>query len=234
VRALSACDSTTVGSQQKSPAPKWSVRRADKRLVEAGIIVPILPAKTTWNVLDGYFENTIARATKRTPNTVATFSLAAVAVRFRAYIAGKQLEQQLDVARRVQQDLLPPASQTGQSFRMAAVCLPAEHVGGDFYDTFHVNHEDSAFILGDVSGKGIPAALLMGVIHGAVRSSRWSECPEQHVEATRQVNRLLYEHASGERFASMFWSYFDSRTELLHYINAGHCSPMEAVEVWQE
>jgi len=86
--------------------------------------------------------------------------------------------------------------------------------------------DGAAFVLGDVSGKSIPAALLMGVIHGAVRSSSWTESRWHHEEATRQINRLLWERASRERFASMFWSYFDPKKGLLRYVNAGHFPPL--------
>ena len=81
-------------------------------------------------------------------------------------------------------------------------------------------------IFGDVSGKDIPAAMLTGVIHGAVRSSSWTRSAAEHNDATGQLNRLLYERASRERSVSMVWSYFDPETELLHYVNAGHPAPL--------
>jgi hypothetical protein len=64
--------------------------------------------------------------------------------------------------------------------------------------TFHT----SRMVMGDVSGKGVPAALLMGVIHGAVRSSLWSESSLLHESESQELNRLLCESASTERFAS--------------------------------
>jgi hypothetical protein len=153
-------------------------------------------------------------------------SLALMARRFRAYVAGQRLEQQLAIARQVQEDLLPANRPAARSFDLAAHNAPAAQVGGDFYDTFPTDNLGHAFVLGDVSGKGIPAALLMGVLHGAVRSSSWTESPQQHVEATRRLNRLLCEHASHERFATMFWAYYDAPSGLLHYVNAGHCPPL--------
>jgi len=153
-------------------------------------------------------------------------ALAAMALRFRSYMEGKQLERQLAIARQVQQDLLPAARKPAKEFDLAAECIPAAGVGGDFYDVFSVNGDGEAFVLGDVSGKGMPAALLMGVIHGAVRSSAWTGSARQHEEATRRINRLLCEHASQERYASMFWSYFDRRSQLLRFVNAGHHAPL--------
>ena len=108
---------------------------------------------------------------------------------------------------------------------MVAEYQPAEEVAGDFYDTFRTE-AGLALVIGDVSGKGIPAALLMGVIHGAVRSGRWTESRARHEHETAELNRLLCERTSGERFASMFWSYCDTGNTVVHYVNAGHCAPM--------
>jgi sigma-B regulation protein RsbU (phosphoserine phosphatase) len=83
-----------------------------------------------------------------------------------------------------------------------------------------------ALVCGDVSGKGIPAALLMGVLHGAVRSVDWYDSPPAHEAATRRLNRMLCDRASDARFACLFWGYYDARSERLHYINAGHCAPL--------
>ena len=153
-------------------------------------------------------------------------SLIAIALRLRSYIVGRRLEQEVEIARSVQRDLLPSSKRELDGFEVAADYLPASRVSGDFYDAFRVRTERAAFVLGDVSGKGLPAALLMGVMHGAVRSSSWTESPQQHQEATRQINGLLCERAATERYATMFWSYFDPQSQHLKYINAGHCPPL--------
>jgi hypothetical protein len=125
---------------------------------------------------------------------------------FRSYVRGKQLEQQVEIARQVQANLLPRNTDLGGGVQVVAEYQPAEEVAGDFYDTFHTE-AGLALVIGDVSGKGIPAALLMGVIHGAVRSGMWTESRARHEHETAELNRLLCERTSGERFASMFWSY---------------------------
>ena len=153
-------------------------------------------------------------------------SIVLVALRFRAYLTGRHLEQQVEVARLVQRDLLPAGGHAPRDFDASADYLAANGVAGDFYDAFEATPDHAAFVLGDVSGKGVPAALLMGVIHGAVRSSSWTGSPHHHEEATARLNRLLCERASCDRFASMFWCYFDRETGLLQYINAGHLPPL--------
>lgn len=144
---------------------------------------------------------------------------------FRSYVRGKHLEQQLEIAREVQANLLPRKTQHGGDVQLALEYQPAEDVGGDFYDTFQTDH-GLALVIGDVSGKGIPAALLMGVIHGAVRSSAWTDSGGSHEHETAALNQLLCERASGEQFASMFWSYCDAQHHAVQYVNAGHCPPM--------
>jgi len=145
---------------------------------------------------------------------------------FRSYAQGKHLEEQLEIARQVQSELLPPLTDKYVGVQLSTEYTPAEQVGGDFYDVFCLKNNGTALVMGDVSGKGVPAALLMGVIHGAVRSSLWSESPAQHETESRRLNRLLCERASGERYASMFWCYHDPNTHCLSYVNAGHCPPL--------
>jgi len=149
-------------------------------------------------------------------------------LRFRSYVHTQELERQLQLARQVQQALLPTTSKISERVDVAAVCVPAWQVGGDFYDTFAVNEDDLALVLGDVSGKGVPAALLASLVHGAIRSSNWVASPSHHEQALNDLNRLLLERASGERYVTMFSCYYDHTERALHYINAGHCPPLLA------
>jgi len=142
---------------------------------------------------------------------------------FRNYVRGRRLELQLEIARQVQSELLPSGTETWEPVRLATVYRPAEQVGGDFYDAFRAGDGRIAIVMGDVSGKGVPAALVMGVIHGAVRSSAWPESTANHERESAQLNRLLCEKADGARYASIFWCYYEPPARLLCYVNAGHC-----------
>jgi len=146
-------------------------------------------------------------------------------LRFPSYMHGKQLEQQLALARSVQQTLLPSASPDCGRLDVAARCDPAWQVGGDFYDVFVAQQDRVAMLLGDVSGKGLPASLLMGLVHGAVRSSSWAGSGVEHEEASRSLNDLLCMRTTVERFASLFWCYYDPHEKSLRYVNAGHLPP---------
>jgi hypothetical protein len=86
--------------------------------------------------------------------------------RFPQYVLGKQLEQQMELARQVQKDLCPHANPSFENLDFAAECVSAWQVGGDFYDVFRTDQGSIALLLGDVSGKGLPAAVLMGLILG--------------------------------------------------------------------
>jgi sigma-B regulation protein RsbU (phosphoserine phosphatase) len=99
-------------------------------------------------------------------------------------------------------------------------------VSGDFYDVFRAADGRIALVMGDVSGKGVPAALVMGVIHGAVRSSRWPDSAAAHERESGRLNLLLCENVSGARYASMFWCYYEPLARRLCYVNAGHCPPL--------
>lgn len=153
-------------------------------------------------------------------------SLVMMRIRFKAYLAGQYLATQLEHARRVQQDLLPSARQSNDAYETAGTCAPASELNGDFYDVFTVRGTGTAVVVGDVAGKGVPAAMLASVMQGAVRSSNWAGTGRRHVECTRQLNQLLCERASCERYASMFWGYFLPESNVFRYVNAGHLPPL--------
>lgn len=152
-------------------------------------------------------------------------SLVLIARRFGAYVRGKQLEAQIDVARQVQQDLLPRTGSPPPGVDVAAECLPAARVGGDFFDIVSLPGQRYAFLVGDVSGHGISAALLMGLIHGAMSGPHWGVADDEASRAA-QLNHLLVTKSSEERFASLFWCAFDPAAASLRYINAGHPPPL--------
>lgn len=153
-------------------------------------------------------------------------SMAVLGLRLNHYVRGKQIEQQVALARRVQQDLLPSGCPACGELDFAAVCEPAWQVGGDFYDIFPADSGRVEVILGDVSGKGVPAALLMFLLHGAVRSSAITGDRHTLEEACRRLNQLLCSRTAVERFASLFWCYYDPAAAQLHYVNAGHLPPI--------
>lgn len=149
-------------------------------------------------------------------------SVAVIGMRAPHYLRGKYLESELQLAKRVQSDLQPKPQSVPSHVEFAACALAADHVGGDFYDIFVTDSGKVAIVLGDVSGKGVPAALLVSVLHGAIRSSTAA----QHEFACERINGMLCERTACERFATLFWGVFDPSTNNLRYVNAGHAAPM--------
>jgi phosphoserine phosphatase RsbU/P len=88
-------------------------------------------------------------------------------LRFPHYVRGKQLERQTELAREVQRDLLPSTDVVLETLDFAAECAPAQQVGGDFYDAFSDGQVRIALVLGDVSGKGLPASVVVGLLQYA-------------------------------------------------------------------
>jgi len=158
-------------------------------------------------------------------------ALVVLVLRFRAHLSARRVERQIEIARQVQRGMLPPASSSPRDFQVAAEWRPAASVSGDFYDAFDLPQKDmsgagAAFVFGDVSGKDVPAAMLASLIQGTAHASEWTRSAANHTASTQQLNRLLCERASQERFASLFWGYFDAHSGLLQYVNCGHCAPL--------
>jgi hypothetical protein len=149
-----------------------------------------------------------------------------VGVRFGDYVRGKQIEKELAAARQVQLGLFPAEHSIATHMEFAARCVPAWEVGGDLYDVFETADGDTAFVLGDVSGRGLSAALLMGLVQGAVRASYTGQVAQRCQHTAEELNRLLYAKTALDRFVTLFCCTFDARSGILGYVNAGHCPPL--------
>jgi hypothetical protein len=145
-------------------------------------------------------------------------------VRLKAYVRGRMLEEQLELARTVQQQLLPGPTEA-DALEFAGQCVPADLVGGDFYDVFHTERGEIALVLADVSGKGLPAALRMGVVHGAIRGLSRARKGESVGEMAGTLNELLRQESS-HQFVTLFWGFYNPTTHEFVYVNAGHLPPL--------
>ncbi|MCL5745072.1 MAG: PP2C family protein-serine/threonine phosphatase [Acidobacteria bacterium] len=188
-----------------------------------------------WFIEIAQYRDSASTAFGRLRSDLAVSSLAALGLvgsmivlwlRFPHYVRGKQLERQTELARQVQRDLLPSGNVVLEKLDFAAECAPAQQVGGDFYDAFSDGQGRIALVLGDVSGKGLPASVVVGLLLGAVRASGWMGGGAEHESASRRLSELLRTRTSLERFASLFWCYYESTAQVLHYVNAGHLPPM--------
>lgn len=133
----------------------------------------------------------------------------------------KSENQELAGARRVQQSLLPRSAGGEKALRYACRFLPAREVSGDYYDFFEKRPGHFGFVVADVSGKGVPAAMLMANLQALFRSHTYRS--EAEVEPVlRAVNAQFHESTSPESFATAFYADLDEGTHELQYINCGH------------
>lgn len=137
----------------------------------------------------------------------------------------RQRKSELEIAANVQQKLFPRNPRPLETVDYAGHCVAAREVGGDYYDFLEVADRAVGFVLGDVSGKGIPAALLMANLQASFRSQPPGALLRP-ADALLTVNRLFFESTSSERFATLFFGVYNDRTRRLRYVNCGHNPPL--------
>ncbi len=134
-----------------------------------------------------------------------------------------KLEHEMNVARDIQMELLPKTFPKLPGLDMFAFTVPAKHVGGDCYDVIDIGEDRLAITIGDVAGKGTPAAILMANVQAAVRALSESRVPA--AELITRVNKLVHGYTEDGVFITFFYSILDTRTGQLVYVNAGHNPP---------
>jgi phosphoserine phosphatase RsbU/P len=137
----------------------------------------------------------------------------------------RRTAHELEIAKEVQLRLFPQTLPSLQSLEYAGACIQARQVGGDYYDFLSLGSGRLGLVLGDISGKGIAAALLMANLQANLRTQyavAWDE-PERFL---RSVNDLFYENTAENAYASLFFGRYDDRTRRLRYANCGHLSPL--------
>ena len=147
-----------------------------------------------------------------------------------------RLESELAIAQEVQNNLFPHTDLHLPSLELYGICKPARTVSGDYYDFLLVGRTDLCLAMGDISGKGISAALLMASLHSAVRA--YSFAGEEVGEVDRAagpfsspgqmlglLNRHLYRSTQPEKYATLFLAHYDSETRALTYSNGGQLPP---------
>ena len=134
----------------------------------------------------------------------------------------QRIERELGVARHIQQALLPREFHHSPQLAISGINAPCTEVGGDYFDVFPIDGERTAFLIADVSGKGLGAALLTPMLQGALSAMSMNVEPER---AFAHVNKFLCTHAEVGRYATVFFGIID-REGNLEYLSAGHPSPL--------
>lgn len=141
----------------------------------------------------------------------------------RENVEKKLIEEELHIARRVQSQLLPSTAPDLDGYQLSASTVPSRQVGGDFYDFELVDDDSLVLVVADVSGKGIPASLLMATLHAAVNSNE--DARREPAAMLRRINHLLFQRTSPEEFATVFYGVVDLGTGVMRYASAGHEFP---------
>src|SRR4051812_18923827 len=153
----------------------------------------------------------------------------------------ERLQSEIAIAQQVQAQLFPREDIQVSSLELHGICKPARTVSGDYYDFLPLGGEKLGIAVGDISGKGISAALLMATVHSAVRVFEFGgtngqralspaafhgKAIESPAEVLRLLNRHLYNSTPEEKYATLFLSTYDGESRTLTYSNGGHLPPM--------
>lgn len=139
-------------------------------------------------------------------------------------IEKERMEEELNIARSIQQKLLPETTPEIPELQIAAKNVPSYQVGGDYFDLIHKDDNRLTMAIADVTGKGVPASLLMANLQSVLHILQPFDIGM--VEATGQINSLIYQNTPSDKFISFFWACYDANKKTLRYVNAGHNPPL--------
>ena len=137
----------------------------------------------------------------------------------------RRAAHELEIAKQVQARLFPQTLPPLRTLDYAGICIQARQVGGDYYDFLNLGGDRLGLVLGDISGKGIAAALLMANLQANLRS-QCAIALDEPQRLLRSVNKLFYDNTIDSTYASLFFGEYDDQTQRLRYANCGHLSAL--------
>jgi len=140
-----------------------------------------------------------------------------------ATIKQQKIESELDIARAIQMSMLPKELVQNKNILLNALLHPAKAVGGDFYDFFYIDDEHLCFVIADVSGKGVPAAMFTAVTISYLRA--YSNVTSSASELVVKLNNTIASNNDANMFVTLFLAILDIKSGELNYVNAGHNEP---------
>lgn len=135
----------------------------------------------------------------------------------------KMIEEELNFATDIQTNLLPKLNPQIDGFDIAGKSIPAKEVGGDYYDFIPIDENKNVICLGDISGKGMPAAMLMANLQATLRGQ--ALFTSSAGECLTRANKLLYRSTDLQKFATLFYGILETTESIFHFSNAGHNPP---------
>jgi len=143
---------------------------------------------------------------------------------FQEALEKKKMEDELDIARDIQKNLLPHDIPELHNFEISAINVSSKQVGGDYYDLIRLDDNNLCLSIADVSGKGVPAALLMANLQAFLKTIVRHGIELD--EATALINDLVSENTSDGKFITFFWGVLNDDARKFRYVNAGHNPPL--------
>jgi len=142
---------------------------------------------------------------------------------FEETLEKQRMEEELQIASEIQKQLLPKECPRIENYEVAAVNISSRQVGGDYYDCFKIDEHKYAFCIADVSGKGVPAALIMSNLQASLHSLVSTELDIG--DMTSRINDLIYRNTGLDKFITFFFGVLDSKENTFTSCNAGHNPP---------
>lgn len=139
-------------------------------------------------------------------------------------IEKERLEEELTIAKSIQRGLLPDPIPTTEKLDIAATNISSYQVGGDYYDILQTPEGNLLLAIGDVTGKGIPASLLMANLQAMLHVLLPIDI--QLSDATGRMNDIIYKNTPSDKFITFFWGIFNPNNSTIKYVNAGHNPPL--------
>lgn len=142
---------------------------------------------------------------------------------YQASLEKERVERELQIAAEIQQRLLPEQIPQIRNYEVATAAFPCRTIGGDFYDVVPLENDRFAIVMADVSGKGIPAALLVSTLHASFRA--YIQSHSDLAQLVTRLNSVVYENTTSDKFITFFIMILDTAAHTLTFVNAGHNSP---------
>ena len=199
-----------------------------RQATRSEVAVPIIRGEQTIGALN--LESDLLAAFDQSDVEVLRFFADAASISIekamlhRQLIDKKQVEEQLQIAQDIQHRLLPRHSPEMPGYDIAAICLPTYEIGGDYYDYIDLADGRLGLVVADVSGEGVPAALVMTAFRALIRTQARSRLSPSRI--ARQVNRILPEFTGRANFVTAVYGTLDPQTGKFHYTNCGHNPPL--------
>ncbi|HET8677571.1 MAG TPA: SpoIIE family protein phosphatase [Blastocatellia bacterium] len=197
--------------------------------IRSVMAVPLFSGEETFGMIyvDNPFNNRFTEEDLKVLTTIA--SVASIKIEHERLLEERlekrRMEEELKVASEIQMRLQPVAPPKFDHWDMTGVSFPCREIGGDYYDFIQRSRDNRLVVaVGDVSGKGTGAALLMSSLHAAVRAQ--SQTRSTISEVMTDINRYIYENSPPNKYLTLFYGELDPDTGTLIYSNGGHNTPM--------